>query len=149
MAVNLLRVFYAHGPDRTFLNRRRPHPMYNRPYRWCECDRSPEAGADSASCLSQERSRRREPIPVFEKSVATTNHGSSPLPVIYTSGFDPRRITGANSAHNPRNPRFYGAVVLFDELNRPHHLAAALVTQPTQGGGNAAQGPIPQHPERG
>ena len=37
----------------------------------------------------------------------------------------------------------------FDELIRPHHLATALVTQPTQGGGNAAQGPLPQHPEWG
>ena len=47
----------------------------------------------------------------------------------------------------PSSVYFYNIVVLFDELIRPHHLATALVTQPTQGGGNAAQDPLPQHPE--
>ena len=40
-------------------------------------------------------------------------------------------------------------VVLFDELIRSHHLATTLVTQVTQGGGNAAQDLPPQHPEWG
>ena len=38
---------------------------------------------------------------------------------------------------------FNGIVALFDELIRPHHLATTLVTQATQGGGNAAQDPLP------
>ena len=79
-------------------------------------------------------------------SIAARN---SPLHVTYTSGFDPRWITGVNNAQNPRNPKFHDIVELFDELVGPLHLATALATQPTQGGGNAAQDPLPQHPEWG
>ena len=118
---------------------------------WWECGRLPEA--NSASCLSQAPSRRRAATYDFGRSVSGETLESH-HPVSVSHKHQESTYRGTSCQIERKTHVTHDCITLPNgSTNLPDlttSVATALVTQPTQGGGNAAaQDPLPQHPEWG